>query len=265
MSESPVVPLGDGRWVPTCAPWAEARGPLSLYVEAEPCFTHGAMPVRDSLLGPLYLILQEVVEPKEQAADWLVNYHCELLHQRNAAFSQPYYSPHPLAHLKRGEVKAFLKAYYNMVSALADRETYTFWEHLYHLSPHKTHEEGWFLMQTRWMLWMEEADKGVLNLMPGVPRRWLRDGEVIELREVCTYFGKVGLRVQSRVDKGVIELSVDWDRKRAPEVINIRIPHPEGKRAVRVIGGEYLAESEVVRLRGKAGAGAGRAEVSLRF
>jgi hypothetical protein len=51
-------------------------------------------------------------------------------------------------------VKPFLKTYYNPFSALADRETYTFWEHLYKVSVHKTHEEAWFLMETRWMLYL---------------------------------------------------------------------------------------------------------------
>ena len=37
---------------------------------------------------------------------------------------------------------AFLKAYYNPFAGLADRETYTFWEHYFHASPHKTHEEA---------------------------------------------------------------------------------------------------------------------------
>ena len=57
------------------------------------------------------------------------------------------------------------------MAGLADRETYTFWEHYFHASPHKTHEEGWFLMQTRWMLWLEDGD--TLKLLPGVPRAWL--------------------------------------------------------------------------------------------
>ena len=38
----------------------------------------------------------------------------------------------------------------------------------------KTHEEGWFLMQTRWMLYLEDGDR--LRLLPGIPRRWLAAG-----------------------------------------------------------------------------------------
>ena len=77
---------------------------------------------------------------------------------RNAGFSQPYYCRHDWIHLKRDEVKQYLKTYYNQFTALQDRETYTFWEHYYGVSQHKTHEEAWFLMQTRWMLWHEEVE-----------------------------------------------------------------------------------------------------------
>ena len=257
MRESPAVPLGDGRWVPTCPPWAEARGPMCLHVEAEECFTHGAFTARDSLLGPLYLILQEVLEPAEPMADWLMEYHCELFHQRNAVFSQPYYSPHPLIHLRRGEVKPFLKAWYNTMAALADRETYSFWEHLYQVSPHKTHEEGWFLMQTRWMLWLEDA--GRLSFLPGVPRQWLRPGQRISLRGIRTSFGAADLDVIA--GKNELRVSASWDRRRAPKVVEIRLPHPEGRKAVVPARLDYVAERETVRLAGKLGGAA----FTLRF
>jgi len=50
------------------------------------------MVCRDSMLGPSYLIFQEVIEPCELAATFLLNYHCELMTKRNVAFNQPDYS-----------------------------------------------------------------------------------------------------------------------------------------------------------------------------
>ena len=132
-------------------------------------------------------MFQEVIDPDEPAAKRLLNYHTDNYYLRNAAFSQPYYSRHAWVELERGRVKPFLKTYYNTFAGLADRETYTFWEHYYHVSPHKTHEEGWFLMQTRWMLWMEKED--TLNLLPGIPRAWFEEGKRIELENIATYFG----------------------------------------------------------------------------
>ena len=250
MARSPVIPLSDGTWSPSAPPWAEARGPVSLFVEPGSWFSHGTFTCRDSILGPIYLVLQEVVDPCEPTADALVDCGAELWHQRNVAFSQPYYSPHTYAHVRRGEVKPFLKSYYNTFASLADRQTYSFWEHYYHVSPHKTHEEGWFLMQTRWMLYLEAG--GVLRLLPAVPRAWLADGQRIELRDVATYLGHLTLRVQSRLDRdGTITATVERKGGPAPKAVELRLPHPEGRRAVKVEGGRYDADREVVRIPGR--------------
>ncbi len=248
MARSPVVPLGDGTWVPTAPPWAEGTGPMVLYVEPGEWFTHGTFTARDGLIGPVYLVLQEVLDAGERAAAFMLRWQCELMCVRNVGLSQPYYCRHDYAHLKRGEVKAFLKTYYNGFTGLADRETYTWWEHYFHASPHKTHEEAWFLMQTRWMLWMEDGD--TLRLLPGVPRAWLEDGKRIELRNVATYFGPVSLAVESRVGEGVIEAAVQCRSDRQPKSVALRLPHPDGRRAEGVDGGRYVGDSEVVVIDG---------------
>jgi hypothetical protein len=252
MAESPVMPLGDGSWMPTCPPWAESCGPSMLHVDGSPCNTHGSPVCRDSLIGPLYLVLQEVIAPDEWMGECLLKTNHELATLRNAAFSQPYYVRHDYAHLRRGEVAAFIKMYYNQFAALADRETYTFWEHYWGASPHKTHEEAWFLMQTRWMLWME--DGAALRLLPAVPRAWLEQGKEIALDRVASYFGKVSLSVKSRVDEGRIEAAVRFhEPARKPERIMLRLPHPLGLKARACRGGTYDPETETVIM-----AGAGR-------
>ena len=259
MARSPVVPLGDGSWVPSVPPWAEGTGPMALYAEPGEWFTHGTFLARDTLLGAAYLILQEVLDPCEEAADFLLRWHCELGCVRNVGLSQPYYCRHDYAHLRRGEVAAFLKTYYSGLTSLADRETYTWWEHFFHVSPHKTHEEAWFLMQTRWMLWMEQGE--TLRLLPGVPRAWLEHGKRIELRDVATYFGPARLTVRSLVDDGVIEAAVDCGGERRPKSVLLRLPHPEGRKALGVEGGQYDERMEMVRIDDFGGS----ARVTVRF
>jgi len=251
VARSPVVPLADGSWVPTAPPWVEYRGPLSLYAEGGKWLTHGSAVARDSLLGPLYLVFHEVLAADEPETDFMLSFHGELMCTRNVAFSQPYYSIHPWVHLKRGEVKPFLKAYYNGFTGLADRETYSFWEHFWHASPHKTHEEGWFLMQTRWMLYMEEGSK--LKLLPGIPRAWLEDGKTIELLDVASYFGPITLQVESSLAKGVIKVKVVCSSSRKPQTVWIRLPHPQGMHPKAVSGGIYVREEEAVQIDGYSG------------
>jgi len=259
MAKSPVIPLADGSWVPTLPPWVEYRGPLALFADGGKWFTHGSVVSRDSLLGPLYLVFTDVIGSDELGATFLLNFHNDLMTKRNVAFSQPYYSRHPFVHLRRGEVKPFLKAYYNTIAALADRETYTFWEHFYHASPHKTHEEAWFLMQTRWMLWMERGD--TLKLLSGVPRTYLEDGKRIDIRKASSYFGPFSLSVTSELSRGLIRATVDCATDRAPKRIVLRLPHPLGRSATAATGGKYDPETETVIVEPFTG----RADVTLSF
>ncbi len=244
MANSPVVPLGNGTWAPTVPPWTEARALRLLYENPEAFLSHGTFTVSDAMLGPLYLVFCEVIDPEEEAGRFLLDYHTEMFYQRNAAFSQPYYSRHNWVQIKTGMVKPFLKTYYNTFSALADRDTYTFWEHLYKVSVHKTHEEAWFLMETRWMLYLEEGNQ--LRLLAGAPRSWFENGKAIDIKNVSSYFGPVSFRVDSNTDNNIIEGEVSCNNDRGPVKIIFRIPHPHGKLPKKVKGGEFDPKNESV-------------------
>ena len=259
MARSPVMPMGDGAWLPTVPPWAEYSGPLALYADGGEWFTHGAFGCRDALIGSLYLVFGEILDPQEFGTEVLLRMHQQLFTTRNAGISQPYYCRHDYIHLRRGEVKEFLKTYFNQFTALQDRETYTFWEHYWFASQHKTHEEGWFLMQTRWMLWLEQGDS--LRLLQAIPRRWLEDGKKIELRRVASYFGPVFLRVESQLSAGRVTAVVACRGARKPRTVQVRLPHPDGRKARAVTGGSYDPASETVHIH----AFKGHAEVVLSF
>ena len=144
-------------------------------------------------------------------------------------------------------VKPFLSTYYYTMAPYADKGTYSFWEHLYKLSPHKTHEEANFLMETRWMLYMEEGD--TLQLFRVIPRRWMEDGKSIELTNVQSYFGTFDVKVVSHVREGRIEAVVKCnDNARKPACIKVRLPHPEEMLPNQVTGGDYDPETETVTL-----------------
>jgi hypothetical protein len=246
MARSPVVPLGDGSWCPSAPPWAEATGPSMLFVTDDTCYTHGTFTVRDSILGPLHLAFQEVIAPDERETRFLLDAQAELMLQRNVGFSQPYYCRHDWVQLQRGMVKPFLKTYYNAVASLADRQTYTFNEHYFQASPHKTHEEAWFLMQTRWMLWRDEGD--TLRLLSGIPRAWMKAGESIELDRASSSFGPFSLRVASQEDGAQVTAEVRCESNRRPAAVELRLPHPDRRAPATVTGGRYLPASETVRI-----------------
>lgn len=244
LAKSPVIPIGDGTWSQTAPPWAEGKGPRALYLDKENFFSHATFMVPDGLLGPLYLVFCEVLDVNEPATSSLLNYHSELLLQGNVMFSQPYYSRHNWLQAKRGMVKPFLDTYYNTFAGLVDRETYTFWEHFHGQSPHKTHEEAWFLMETRWMLYLEDGD--TLNLLKTIPRAWMEDGKEIQLSDVQSYFGKINLETSSHVTDGYIEATIVCDSDRKPGTVAIRLPHPKNNRPIKVTGGVYDEKTETV-------------------
>ncbi|GAB4002884.1 hypothetical protein GCM10028807_62350 [Spirosoma daeguense] len=247
MALSPVVPLGDGTWCPTAPPWTEGTGLRSMYQNRETFWSHGTFTAPDGMLGPMYLIFCEVLDPHESAAKTLLNYHSELFYQENSAFSQPYYSRHNWMQAKLGMTKPFLSTYYNTFAAHADRETYTFWEHLFKVSPHKTHEEAWFLMETRWMLYLEDGP--TLRLFNTIPRQWLEQDKNVTLRDVRSYFGPITANVVSEVEKGYITATVSCTDSRKPKEVLLRIPHPAGKKPVHVTGGIYNEQTETVSIK----------------
>jgi len=84
MARSPVIPLGDGTWVSSAPPWAEYPGALALYAEGGKWFTHGAFGARDSLIGSLYLVISEVLDPNEIGTEFLLKAHQQLCTVKNA-------------------------------------------------------------------------------------------------------------------------------------------------------------------------------------
>lgn len=259
LERAPVIPLGDGSWGQASAPWSGYRGPVMLHADGGAWFTHGTISARDALLGPLYLAFQEVIEPTGSLTGLLLVANSELMARQNVMFSQPYYSRHPYLHLVRGDTKPFIKAWYNTMAAMADRDTYTFIEHFFGASPHKTHEEAWFLMETRWMLYLEQGR--TLHLLAGVPRAYLESGKQVQVTNAASYFGPLSFKVASDTDHGVIHASVECPGPHRPDRLQVRIPHPQHRPPVSVTGGTYDPATEIVTI----SPFTGRATVELKY
>ena len=244
MASSPVVPISDGSWCPTCSPWAESKTARFLLQTAENYRSHGTFMTADGLLGPIHLLFTEVVDPHSRDAAMVLKYYRDVTCQGNTPFSQPYYGKHNIIQARLGQVKPFLDTYYHTVAPHIDRQTGTFWEHYFKVSVHKTHEEANFLMETRQMLYMEAGD--TLRLLRVIPRRWMEDGKQVVLDSVLSYFGRIDLDVTSHVAEGEIRAHVSCPDGRRPSTVTVRLPHPDGKKAVKVSGGSYDPATETV-------------------
>lgn len=191
---APLAPLKNGEWVPAVAPWAEGRGAIALHPDGDICVTHASHVLKDSLLSLPFLIYYGVFDCNGKESCDIIDYTGDTYLDENVAYSQPYYSLVPLINLFRGERKAFLSEYYTAFAAIADRETHSFWEHYFLATPHKTHEQAWFLMRTRFMLYYEDGK--ALKLLHGIPASWQKRGKRIFLKDAVCRFGKFSLEVK---------------------------------------------------------------------
>jgi hypothetical protein len=150
---------------------------------------------------------------------------------------QPYYTRNAEIYALRDEVKPFVRSYFNTLAAMLNTEVLTIWEHFHNNGAwDKTHETGYFLQQTRFMLVMEHDKE--LWLAPLLTSNWFKSGMTIAVENAPTRFGKINYRIQSHADQGYIEARVDPPDREAPKKLVLRLRHPEGKpiRSVAVNG-----------------------------
>ncbi len=246
-AHAPVIPLADGTWGTLLPPWVEYTGGISFYADGGSWYSHGSFASRSSLTGPLYFAITDILPANDEVFTRMLKTNQHPVTRENAALSQPYYCRHDLAHIKRGEVKLFLKTFYNQMTALQDRSNYAFWEHYYNVSEYKTHEEGWFLMQVRWMLYLENGNS--LEIFKAIPRKWLEPGKKIALENVKCHFGTLNIQAEAAEDK----ITCSWTVSGAADEVIIRLPHPQERRAVKCTGGQYNPDTESVKTSGKKG------------
>ncbi len=142
---------------------------------------------------------------------------------------QPYYTRNGEIYALRDDVKPFIRSYFNTLASLLNMENLSLQEHFRGVGAwNKTHETGYFLQQTRWMLVMERGDQ--LWLAPFITDRWLADGKVVAVQNAPTRFGKVSYRITSHVKEGFVAAVVEPPTRNAPRELVIRLRHPDGKR-----------------------------------
>jgi len=173
----------------------------------------------------------------------------------NGGFSkvQPYYTRNGEIYALRDDVKPFVRSYFNTIAAMLNPEVLTMWEHFNHSGAwDKTHETGYFLQQTRFMLAREHGDE--LWLAPLLTSNWLRHGQAVSATSIPTRFGKVDYRLSSHANDGYIEANIQPPVRSAPKSIVLRLRHPEGKplKTVTVNGkphSRFDATREIIFLR----------------
>lgn len=243
-AHAPVVRLRSGDWVPYV--------PARVYSRAH--LREGW--IRETLYNALHLLDGNVLSPSHPAVAWcLDDLEDNLFMSRESGYGvpageqdarffdfggfsmQPCLLTNAVAHLRRGEPRQFLRAFWNTfaVSYYPAGGYFAEWIPRYGEGAgplHKTPDEARFLQLMRRMLILEEGN--CLHLGAGIPREWTADGKSIRFLRAPTWFGPVDLTVTSRAAQGQIEALATLPSRNPPERVTIRLPHPDEKRPVRV-------------------------------
>ena len=265
---SPVVPLRDGTWVPSYPAQVYTFGPTADYYPGQDANRSWAYDVE---LGAHHLVPQGVLEASSREVEHMMDHMEDVQFLRDGwhdypaekseadwfnlggfAKMQPYYCRNAEIYALRDDVKPFVRSYFNTLASLVNTETLWFWEHFRNIGAwNKTHETGYFLQQTRFMLVMEHQNE--LWLAPLVTNNWMKQGMIVNVSNAPTKFGAVSYKIESHVEDGYIDAHIYPPKRTLPEAIVIRLRHPDGiKMNSVVVNGkqhkDFDPEKEIVRI-----------------
>lgn len=271
-ARSPALPLRDGTWIPHYPSQVHSPGALADFFPGEDA---GRSWCYDVELGAHQLVPAGVLSARGREVERMLDHMEDVQFLSEGWFDypaamnradwfnlggfskvQPYYTRNAEIYAMRDDPKPFVRSYFNTLASLLNPEVLTFWEHFHHHGAwDKTHETGYFLQQTRFMLAMEHGAE--LRLAPLIPSHWLREGGVVGAQRLPTRFGPVSFRIVSHLREGYIAARIEAPRRTPPDSVVLRLRHPEGRPLRRVIvnGREHARfdrAHEEIRLPGRA-------------
>jgi len=227
--QSPLVQLRDHTWIPYVP--CEATRPGRLLDQWYPT---------DVDTGAVHLLRLKAIPADSDLADSLLNDHEDNLYLHGWGMAnEPVYNPQATAYLLRDDPEAVVRAFYSMMACAFSHSVFEpvehRWSHGQYFGPPST--DGAWAELYRNML-IQELDDDTLLLFAATPRKWLVDGEKIEIERAPTYYGKLSARLDSRADAGRITAEIEMPGFHPPKGLLIRFRHPQAKpmRSVRVNG-----------------------------
>lgn len=244
-ANSPLVQLRDHTWAP--------------YVPTEASTHHRMMDVwypTDVDTGATHMLRLNVVDPRSDMADWLLNDHEDNLFYRGWGIAnEPVYNQHATAYLARDDVKAVIRTFYSYMASAFSHSALEPVEHRFthgqYFGPPST-DGAWFELYRNMLV--NERSGGSLLLGGFTPRRWLENGKRIEVRQAPTRFGNISMTLRNKAAGKRLEAEVRFESGSRPESLLVRFRHPAGARirAVTVNGKDWTdfdAAKEWVRVK----------------
>ena len=241
---SPLVQLRDRTWIPYVP--GEANTPRRMLDVWYPT---------DVDTGPVHLLRLKAAAANSDLAAWLLNDHEDNLFIKGWGIAnEPVYNQHATAYLLRDDPKAVIRTFYSYMASAFSHSALEPVEHRstqgQYFGPPST-DGAWFELY-RNMLVMERDDNSLL-LAGFTPRRWLEDGQRLEVLRAPTRFGRLSMTVHSGVAARKIEAEIEMPDRSPPSSLLIRLRHPTGApiRSVQVNGRQWMdfdASKEWVRV-----------------
>lgn len=241
---SPIVQLRDHTWIPYVP--CEVSTPRRLFEQWYPT---------DVDTGAVHLVRLKAVDPRGDLADSLLHDHEDNLFYKGWGIAnEPVYNQHATAYLLRDDPKAVIRAFYSyMASAFSHSMLEPVehrWTHGQYFGPPST-DGAWFELYRNMLI--HERDDGALVLGLATPRTWLEHGKSIEVERAPTYYGPLGMRIESHAAAGRITAQIDVPGRTRPKALLVRLRHPDSRpiRAVTVDGQpwkDFDAAKEWVRI-----------------
>jgi hypothetical protein len=208
------------------------------------------------LMAP-YVLGSGVFGPGAEREGWMIDYLCQhggvamgmirsMPHQgefdKQPGVNVLYGLRYALTLLRRDDRDHALVGFYGHLAQAMTRDTFVGGEgsRFFHgdrdgrslYLPPNSAANATFLTVLRYLLvqdWDRDDDgrPETLHLLRGAPGRWLKDGAVLEVERAPTAFGDVSFRVESKLDRGEVRLTVDPPRRR-PDRFTVRLPLPSG-------------------------------------
>ena len=219
-ARSPLVQLRDHTWIP--------------YVPSE-AFTYRRILDQwypsDVDTGAVHLLRLKAVPASGALADSLLNDHEDNLYLKGLGMAnEPVYNQQGTAYLLRDDPKAAIRTFYSYMASAFSHSVFEpvehRWTHGQYFGPPST-DGAWFELFRNMLL--REVDDRTLLLAQATPRKWLEDGQKIDVQRAPTYFGPVSFRMESRVRAGKILAAIEFLGTNRPQSLLIRFRHPSGR------------------------------------
>jgi len=246
-THSPLVRLRNGRWIP--------QFPSRLYRRGRDVGW-----IRQTLEGAVYLLISGLYDANSEIAKAILDDYQDNLYPKAPYGFSIYYPDHNwfnfagfsmqpnllaglMPHLERDEPEIYIWMFFNSWASCYREEINAMAEHPLPVLGHsnaaqfKTSDEANAIMWLRYFF--VYANDAYLHFGRAIPREWFKDGEVIGLDTVSTYYGDVGIRYESKGN--TIHAKVKLELRKAPPKILVRFRHPEKRdiASVRVNGDPY--------------------------